>query len=339
MSTTSQEFDPLARALCPIDDDYDDSLDDPHGAESLLIEAEAILSELFCLRRPRDAFDGAFSGAKAVSTGVAMGLTSMVLTPFWGASREGVLGLAKGLGTGVAGGMLSMVTGAMVGSAQVTRGVLNTAECVAETVRGKVYDRDEGVWKEDTIYSLPDEAAHVLLFEMIADSEAQQEQDSCGIPPNETADDSTQPTRSSTNNGDGADVSDAAGESADKLPQQDPPPSADDRFDSESPSPQRRRRHTQVVDTSYYDLLSVKPWASRADIRKAYYRESRKFHPDKNDGCKESTDRFQSLTEAYQVLSSNELRNLYDTRGRASTQTASMVDPGLFYMMLFGIDG
>ena len=176
----SAEFDPFAKALCPIEEEYAEFEDDPHAAESLLIEAEAILSELFCLQRPRDAFDGAVSGAKAVSTGVAMGLTSMVLTPFWGASREGVLGLTKGLGTGVAGAAVSVLTGAMVGTAQVTRGVLNTAECVAETVRGKVYDRDEGIWKEDAIYSLPDEAAHVLLFEMIADDESR-EQQSCGI--------------------------------------------------------------------------------------------------------------------------------------------------------------
>lgn len=65
----------------------------------------------------------------------------------------------------------------------------------------------------------------------------------------------------------------------------------------------------------YYDVLGVKRGASDDEIKKAYRKLARKFHPDLNPGDKTAEERFKQLQEAYDVLSNAEDRKLYDQYG------------------------
>ena len=65
----------------------------------------------------------------------------------------------------------------------------------------------------------------------------------------------------------------------------------------------------------YYDLLGVPRGADADAIKKAYRRLAVKYHPDKNDGSKESEERFKAVTQAYTVLRDPEKRAVYDRYG------------------------
>src|SRR5262245_27715867 len=65
----------------------------------------------------------------------------------------------------------------------------------------------------------------------------------------------------------------------------------------------------------YYDTLGVPRKASADDIRKAYRKLARKYHPDLNPGDKSSEDRFKTVQEAYDVLSDAKKRQMYDQFG------------------------
>jgi molecular chaperone DnaJ len=68
----------------------------------------------------------------------------------------------------------------------------------------------------------------------------------------------------------------------------------------------------------YYKTLGVPRDASEEDIKKAYRKLARKYHPDLNPGNKESETRFKELSEAHDVLSDPERRRNFDTYGDPS---------------------
>ena len=65
----------------------------------------------------------------------------------------------------------------------------------------------------------------------------------------------------------------------------------------------------------YYETLSVARGASVEDIRKAYRKLARKYHPDLNPGDKAAEDRFKNVQEAYDILSEPKKREMYDQVG------------------------
>jgi len=65
----------------------------------------------------------------------------------------------------------------------------------------------------------------------------------------------------------------------------------------------------------YYELLGVKKSASADDIRKAFRKLARKYHPDVNPGDKTAEEKFKALSEANDVLSDPKKRKIYDQLG------------------------
>jgi molecular chaperone DnaJ len=65
----------------------------------------------------------------------------------------------------------------------------------------------------------------------------------------------------------------------------------------------------------YYEILGVPRNATEEEIKKAYRRLARKYHPDVNPGDKNAEAKFKEINEAYQVLSDKEKRKLYDQFG------------------------
>src|SRR5260370_23461576 len=70
---------------------------------------------------------------------------------------------------------------------------------------------------------------------------------------------------------------------------------------------------TQTKD--YYAELGVKKTASADEIRKAFRKLARKYHPDVNPGDKSAEERFKTISEANEVLSDPKKRKIYDQVG------------------------
>ncbi|MGQ9864073.1 MAG: DnaJ domain-containing protein [Bacteroidia bacterium] len=66
----------------------------------------------------------------------------------------------------------------------------------------------------------------------------------------------------------------------------------------------------------YYAVLGVPKTASQEEIKKAYRRLARKYHPDLNPGNKAAEEKFKEIQEAYEVLSNPQTRQKYDQLGQ-----------------------
>lgn len=69
---------------------------------------------------------------------------------------------------------------------------------------------------------------------------------------------------------------------------------------------------------NYYDILGVSKNADKAALKKAYRTLAKKYHPDTNAGDEKAAEHFKEITEAYNVLSDDEKRKLYDQFGHAA---------------------
>src|SRR6201987_552308 len=72
---------------------------------------------------------------------------------------------------------------------------------------------------------------------------------------------------------------------------------------------------TTTTKKDYYETLGVKKSASADDIRKAFRKLARKYHPDVNPGDKGAEEKFKALSEANDVLSDPKKRKIYDQVG------------------------
>eukprot|EP00550_Attheya_septentrionalis_P004240 CAMPEP_0198298262 /NCGR_PEP_ID=MMETSP1449-20131203/40280_1 /TAXON_ID=420275 /ORGANISM="Attheya septentrionalis, Strain CCMP2084" /LENGTH=672 /DNA_ID=CAMNT_0043999485 /DNA_START=42 /DNA_END=2060 /DNA_ORIENTATION=+ len=95
----------------------------------------------------------------------------------------------------------------------------------------------------------------------------------------------------------------------------------------------------KVKDREYYDLLNVSTNATAGEIKKAYYKEARRCHPDKCPGDPEAATNFQALGQAYQILSNEQSRASYDKNGKPDSSggdAMAEIDPFVFFNVMFG---
>lgn len=72
-----------------------------------------------------------------------------------------------------------------------------------------------------------------------------------------------------------------------------------------------------MAKRDYYEVLGLQKGATEDEIKKAYRKLAVKYHPDRNPGDKEAEAKFREATEAYEVLSDDKKRPLYDQYGFA----------------------
>ena len=75
-----------------------------------------------------------------------------------------------------------------------------------------------------------------------------------------------------------------------------------------------------MENLSYYEVLEVSTNADKTTIKKAYRQMAKKYHPDKNAGDKEAEHKFKLVNEAYQCLSDEQQRSVYDRYGKEGLQ-------------------
>ncbi|XP_030763599.1 protein tumorous imaginal discs, mitochondrial-like isoform X2 [Sitophilus oryzae] len=86
------------------------------------------------------------------------------------------------------------------------------------------------------------------------------------------------------------------------------------------------RTNSALLNTrrDYYEILGVGRNASPAEIKKAYYKLAKKYHPDVNKNDPEAQKKFQEASEAYEILADDGKRKQYDTWGATSDQMGGM---------------
>jgi curved DNA-binding protein CbpA len=94
-----------------------------------------------------------------------------------------------------------------------------------------------------------------------------------------------------------------------------------------------------VKETGFYDILGIKSNATSKDIKKAYYIKAKENHPDIHRNDPNASNKFQKISQAYQILSDDKLRYNYDSNGKDGIEEniiSNNIDSSILYEILFG---
>lgn len=81
----------------------------------------------------------------------------------------------------------------------------------------------------------------------------------------------------------------------------------------------------------YYETLEISKTATQEDIKKAYRKKALMYHPDRNPGNAEAEKKFKEISEAYEVLSDENKRSIYDRHGKEALSGAGFGGAGGFH--------
>ena len=214
------------------------------------------------------------------------------------------------------------------GIAQVSRGVLNSPAAAIASMEGMDWDEDKREW---ILYNLDTDSKAVLLLDedaFIKQLEAEyrasyDEQVALILEARAAALLKAQAKGKDEDGGESAGNAHA--------------PSASS---AQKPAAEKERPAKQVRDSSLYDVLGVSPDASASQLKRAYFMQARKNHPDRCPGDPDANSRFQTIGDAYNVLSNEQSRRVYDEQGRdaVSGDAAAAMDPRAFFAMVFGTE-
>src|SRR5688572_3181217 len=76
--------------------------------------------------------------------------------------------------------------------------------------------------------------------------------------------------------------------------------------------------------SDYYEVLGLKRSASQDEIKKAYRKSALKYHPDRNPGDAQAEKKFKEISEAYEILSDEKKRQIYDQYGADALRGGGM---------------
>ena len=86
----------------------------------------------------------------------------------------------------------------------------------------------------------------------------------------------------------------------------------------------------------YYKILGLDKSATKEDIKKAYHKLARIWHPDKNHGDSRAKNKFEEISEAYQILIDPTKKKLYDKEKRKGIfKPTSFMDPFRLFRNIF----
>lgn len=90
----------------------------------------------------------------------------------------------------------------------------------------------------------------------------------------------------------------------------------------------------------YYDILEIQKNATIEDIKKNYKKLAKKWHPDMHGGCDDAKKKFQKISEAYEILSDQKKRKIYDEYGedgiKETNDIPDMMDPMKLFTQMMG---
>jgi DnaJ-class molecular chaperone len=91
------------------------------------------------------------------------------------------------------------------------------------------------------------------------------------------------------------------------------------------------------MSETYYEILGLEKTATEKDISKQYKKLAAKWHPDKNLDNKEAAEeKFKAISEAYEILSDPEKREIYDKYGKEGLQQEHHINPEELFRQMFG---
>src|SRR5512146_3564300 len=81
-----------------------------------------------------------------------------------------------------------------------------------------------------------------------------------------------------------------------------------------------------MTKRDYYEVLGLRRGASDQDVKRAYRKLARRYHPDVNPGDKAAEGKFKECAEAYEVLSDADKRRQYDQFGHDGLRGSGVHD-------------